>query len=145
MNRSIKGVCVDAGMIIVADMDYFKQFSSLQLDTSLSHIIAVPVGTYDVDWAMPKTYRGDVSGKGILKVTSGRVVVSDPCYLIKLQDEWVGWLDSVYVGDEKKAHNGTLILDSMGGDGVWDVFLSLTAHAKVPALGIGAEKEGKNE
>lgn len=123
MNKVIRNVGVDAGLIMVSDFDFFNQFKSKKFEERLSYKIDVPIGTYDVHWKIPHTWVGPVDGDGILEVTSGIVVVSDPCYLIDDHNEWIDLLNKTNYLQEPPP--GTIVLDKMGGDGTYNVHLNL--------------------
>lgn len=123
-----RGVDVDAGIILVADRDYWV--SKCPPGGEIEGIqFTVPRGRYGLRWRIRKTWNGNVKGSGTLVVSSGVVVVADPCYSIPdrsqpQDDRWLAWLESVKRG--RKPDAGTLILDKMGGDGGYDVELELT-------------------
>ena len=116
-----KNVGVDAGIIMIADEDFFKKYSSYKFDTRLSKFTTLEKGKYAVEWSIKNIYNGPVQGKGILEVTSGRVIVSDPCYLIDDHDEWTKILDTYNFLTSANPPEGTLVLDEMGGDGDYNV------------------------
>ena len=120
MKRNIYGVGVDAGMIIVADKGYFN---GADIPSHLAQTLKVPIGTYQVSWAIPNTWRGPQSGIKGLYVPSGVIVISDPCYIIR-DDQWGEWLENTDYG-KNLATNIAFILDSMGGDGSYDIHLNL--------------------
>ena len=119
-------VGVDAGLIMIADEDFFKSLSSYKFESGNSRIFSLEPGNYHTEWSIDDTYNGDVSGDGLLKVTSGRVIVSDPCYLVDDHDEWIKLLDKYDFFNT--VPEGTLVLDSMGGDGCYDVEVSFRKY-----------------
>jgi len=126
--RNVKDIGVDAGMIIVMDMDYLKSVKHSMEDLErLGKVIKVPVGEYFVSWAIPETWHGDIEGDGIMKVTSGEVIIIDPCYVIGKPEhnDWIEWLDENGYGDEI-GDDRAFVISSMGGDGVYDVQLEFT-------------------
>lgn len=128
MNIVAKDIGVDAGMIMVADMDYLKSCPSPdpnELHTS-GKIFSVPNGKYIVRWNIANTYNGPIKGTNILVVTSGTIFVCDPCYVIGtvLHDDWMKWLDSTEYG-KKLNSTSAFIIDEMGGDGEYNVRISL--------------------
>lgn len=128
MNKIVKNICVDAGIIMVADHDYFEERNpEYQIEERLNKQIDVPVGTYQVNWRIPKTWNGNVSGEGVLEVSSGKVVITDPCYILGHVESnprsWDEWLDETDFA--KIVPKGTIIMNSMGGDGEYNVHLSL--------------------
>lgn len=118
IKKKADGVGVDAGMIMVADVDY-AAIDSINED---SHIFEIPNGEYLIHWSIPNTYSGEIEGLEKLRVTGGKIIVTDPCYVIR--KDWDGWLDSTNYGKNINT-NHAFIIDSMGGDGTFDVFLSL--------------------
>ena len=128
MNKIFKDIGVDAGMIMICDESYYQKYNYTK-DLRISKEFTIKNGTYNCNWNIPKTWNGDVDGNGILRVTSGKVIVSDPCYCIGGIDDdfdndgWTRWLDDTNYGEN--IPDGTLILQSMGGDGVYTVHLKL--------------------
>ena len=123
ISKRVNRIGVDAGLIMICDREYYRD-KEPRLDPRLSRVIDIPVGQYHAFWRIPKTYNGDVSGSGVLNVTSGKVVISDPCYVISDKDEyWMNWLNETDYGS--KEPEGTLILDKMGGDGIYTVYFDL--------------------
>jgi hypothetical protein len=121
MNFQFNGVGVDSGTIMICDEDYYKKYGH-KFDDRLSFKREVPNGRYRCFWSIPETWNGDVKGGGILEVTSGTVIVSDPCYCIE-DGNW----DRVIRETDclEKLPEGVLLLDKMGGDGEYDVKVSL--------------------
>jgi hypothetical protein len=128
MNRIVSEIGVDAGMIMVADLNYLKTVKhDFKEINRLGKIITVPKGIYSVNWRIRKTSMGDIQGKETLKVTSGRVFICDPCYVIGKPEhkDWLAWLN---VTDYGRVLNNdqTFIIDEMGGDGCYDIELDFT-------------------
>lgn len=125
-----KNIGVDAGIILVADLDYYRAYGKgYEAHRILGVVLDVPVGTYTVKWNIENTWNGPVGGEGTVVVTSGKVVVSDPCYLITDQSDWKAFCNKLFALDNTAKHfNTSLLLDSMGGDGEYDVELSFKAH-----------------
>lgn len=127
IKKKVTNVGVDAGIIMVCDREYYEKRNPGYLDKDLSKVIEVPIGKYKVKWKIPHTHNGNVSGDGILDVTTGEVVVSDPCYILghvhNNPNFWSQWLDETDYCNN--APDGTLILDKMGGDGEYVVHLGL--------------------
>jgi len=117
---------VDAGLIAVADWDYYTQYKldgENRQDTPpwhLMHEVEVTPGKYDICWRIKNTWNGAIEGKGIVDCPSGRLIVCDPCYLT---DDWERWLQDSNFGQTDI--DGIIIIDQMGGDGVYDVALSM--------------------
>jgi hypothetical protein len=125
-SMTVYGVGVDSGLIVIADLDYFKKREGYEFEENLSSVHDIDPGEYHVDWSIKDTWNGPVEGSGILKVTSGKVVVSDPCYLVQDTNginNWGKMLDET--DDFKSPPDGMLVLNSMGGDGCYDVNIKL--------------------
>jgi hypothetical protein len=116
-------VPVDSGIILIADVDFFRQYKSYEFDEKLGQFILLSNGDYDVSWKIKNTCNGNVGGNGKLKVTSQNVIVSDPCYHIKDKDVWDEILNDTYYF---KSVEGAVVLDKMGGDGRYDVQVVFT-------------------
>jgi hypothetical protein len=121
---TVQEVGVDAGLIIISDLDWFKNKPGYKFEERLSYIYDIEPGDYHVDWKINETWNGKVKGSGILKVTSGKIVVSDPCYLIDHEaNHWGDILDETDFF--QTAPEGMVVLDKMGGDGCYDVDIKL--------------------
>lgn len=128
MEFKVDNVGVDAGFILICDEDYYKKYDG-EVNDSDSRRIAVPKGAYNLCWRIRNSWNGDVNGDGELKVTSGAVVVSDPCYCFEDHDKWIEFLHVIEHSDSSnyslRAEEGTVILNKMGGDGCYDVEVEL--------------------
>jgi hypothetical protein len=129
-----KCIGVDAGMIIVCDYSYFKKDRDDLNALKLGDVFEVPNGKYKVKYEIPNTwpelFGGEVceGNNETLKVTSGKIVVIDPCYVIAAKldhDGWIAWLDETSYGETLNTDKA-FIISSMGGDGCYDVYLNLT-------------------
>jgi len=121
MKRNIHGIGVDAGMIIIADKDYFNP--TADTNNHLVQSIEVKPGTYQVSWSIPSTFHGPQGGIQNLYIPSGTLIIGDPCYIIPDED-WHEWLNITNYGKNLGTHTA-FILDSMGGDGYYTVKLNL--------------------
>ena len=74
------GIYVDSVMIIVVDKSWFEKHKDKTPNYTGIQEIEIENGKYRVDWEIPDTWNGDVNGVGWIDVTSGKIVVSDPCY-----------------------------------------------------------------
>lgn len=116
-----KEIGVDAGMIMVADMDYLNDLPTKDKPENMGQVFDIPVGTYRVRWGIDETYEGNIEGENDLVVTSGKVFVVDPCYVIGiLPDEWGKWLDKTEYGMALNS-DSAFIIDQMGGDGEYNI------------------------
>lgn len=123
---------VDAGMIIVCDVDYLKtvkhnlkQFKSL----GMGERFKIPNGHYRVHYDIPQTWNGAVDGDEELTVTGGAIIVVDPCYIIgkSKHKDWMEWLKDTDYGRNLKSDKA-FIISSMGGDGEYEVSLTLVPN-----------------
>lgn len=110
---------VDAGIIMICDEDYYRKYG-LKFDSNLSKKRKIKPGRYDCWWSIKKTWNGEVSGDGILEITSGNMIVSDPCYCI---EDWSRFLNNTNMTNNPE--QGTIVLDKMGGDGTYTVNIEL--------------------
>jgi len=127
----IKNVGVDAGMIMVADMDYLND-QKKRVPFSVEPIIRkVKNGIYTVAWSIKNTWNGDIDGWDTLKVTSGEIFISDPCYVIggTSDEEWMEWLTKTVYGDDLD-DDRAFIIASMGGDGSYNLKLDFELDPK---------------
>lgn len=125
-----EGIGVDAGMIIVADYAYFdkKRKDDLSRIVKDGQVLPVPNGIYQVHFLIDDTWNGEVTMEKTLTVTSGKIVVIDPCYVIGAADKkdyaWQKWLGATDYG-HNIGSNAAFICDDMGGDGSYKVQLEL--------------------
>ena len=114
-------------MIIVCDLSYIDEFGRRSdHDEKLGKKFDIPNGVYYVKWNIPKTWNGPISGVNELEVTSGKIIVIDPCYVIGKNDDnvksdgWMNWLNKTGFGKNVNSSKA-FIIDSMGGDGCYKV------------------------
>ena len=119
MNFKVSGVGVDSGTIMICDESYYEKYG-YKFDERLSFKKKVPNGRYNCSWNIKETWNGDVDGDGILEVTTGVVIISDPCYCVDHWDQLLNESDTLFNTPE-----GTVVLDKMGGDGEYEVNISL--------------------
>lgn len=120
MNKIANNICVDAGVILISDESFYEKWNGKVLDENneLFKKFKLENGQYLIKWAINKTWNGKVSGEGFINIDSGIVIVSDPCYHFE-RDDWMKLLSSTdYL---KSMPEGVMILDSMGGDGEYNV------------------------
>lgn len=121
---------VDAGMIMVGCMSYLdtvdKREDGQKMD--LGEVFDVPNGKYKIHWRIRKTWNGNIQGDSKIEVTSGKVFVCDPCYIIGndngKKSTWITWLETTDYGNAIESDK-VFILDEMGGDGEYKVELTL--------------------
>lgn len=78
---NIKRVGVDAGMIMVCDEDYYNYYGKTikygknEFGVVCSQKFDIEPGVYNVEWSIKNTWNGDIAGKGIIRIVSGRLTV----------------------------------------------------------------------
>jgi len=122
-----KDIGVDSGTIMVSDMAFYtpkpKPRDPRTPDgLSLYKTLDVPSGLYECVVSIGKTWNGRVEVKGDVLITTGKLVVSDPCYLYP-SEYWGKLLGSTDYLRSPPA--GTVVMDKMGGDGVYNVKVKL--------------------
>lgn len=137
MRRIATDISVDAGLIMVGDLSYIDKQSKCQdADTELIRLgklfTNIPNGKYQVKWSIKNTWNGPIEGSEEIEITSGRLFVCDPCYLIGGDhDKWIEWLDKSGLFDpsgnsvDSFKDDSAFIISSMGGDGCYIVDLEL--------------------
>jgi hypothetical protein len=116
-----RNIGVDSGIILLADKDFYG-FGRKLIGKRYQKIFNVEPGVYEIKWNINKTMKGDIEGVGTINITSGKFVVSDPCYIVS-EDKWDKLMeDTNYFKNEPK---GTVVLDETGGDGVYKVEMVL--------------------
>ena len=115
-----RGIGVDSAMILISDLDYYgKDYEPIE--ERLQKVFNVTPGHYKINWKIRNTWEGTVSGSGIVNITSGKLVVSDPCYIIR-EDKWLPFCEEV---EKNKRLENAVLLDTMGGDGIYDVEIGI--------------------
>lgn len=119
MNKKIKNVCVDAGIIIVSDASIVE----MNREEYKKQIFKIDNGLYNITASIGDTWNGAVETTGQVLVTTGEIIVVDPCYIIgKLDNGWNEWLDKTEYGDNVE---NAFVCSNMGGDGIYDVELTI--------------------
>lgn len=126
-------VGVDAGMIMVCDLSYLETCPSPDVSelNRLGRTYAVPNGKYIVSWKIEETWMGEISGTEEILITSEKLIIVDPCYVIgrEKHEDWLKWLDdnrkdkdncNSYI--EIKSTKG-FIIQEMRGNGIFKVEL----------------------
>ncbi len=121
-NLVAKNIGVDSGTILLADKDFYGADQN-PIEKKFQKVFRVEPGLYNVKWNIDDTMMGDVSGDGEINITSGKLVVSDPCYIISTDEEWDKLLENTNYF--KKEPKGTVVVDKMGGDGIYNVEMVL--------------------
>ena len=124
MNKIAKNICVDAGLILISDPSFYEKWGGqLSEDDRLYKVFKVKNGKYKVKSMIPKAWNGKVQDEGVIEITSGKMIVSDPCYHFNSHDIWMKLLDSTdYMNDPIE---GCLVLQKMGGDGRYNVEIEM--------------------
>ena len=146
MNKTLiaDNIGVDAGMIMVADMDYLNSVPNRDTPETLGKVFkGIKKGIYRVQWLLPNDFENEENdpiceGVAELRVTSGSIFVCDPCYVIgnkddnkHSRDEWLTWLENTNHGEELN-DDRAFIIDEMGGDGCFEVILELEYVKPLP-------------
>lgn len=118
-------VCVDAGIIIICDEDWLKNhYADAVPEQTLYSRFDVKPGEYKVSVYIEDTWNGEINTFGIIEITSGTMIVTDPCYWYNDHTKWTKILDETdYFENEIP---GIMAIDSMGGDGAYRLELILT-------------------
>jgi len=141
MRIEAEGIGVDAGIIIVCDIDYLKDLERQGYTIAWDEIkrlgkqFKVKSDLYSIGWHIEDTWNGPISGVTTIDITGEAIVVIDPCYCIggDDHDQWMKWLDENFDRDNPSfpfTSNTTkaIILDEMGGDGCYKVELDLSTE-----------------
>lgn len=124
---------VDSGLIMVGDISLAKKSNLKNKIIRVAKTADVENGTYKARLKIRKSWNGPVETRGIVKITTGKLVIGDPGYYI--DKDWDSFISEFLEDDEgrfngklkeqstKKA--GIIIANNMGGDGVYDCILEL--------------------
>ena len=121
MEKLISSVGVDSGIIMISDRDYYNKYNG-KVD-KIARSISLKPGSYNVKWKILETWNGPIEGEGTVELTSGKMIISDPCY--NINNEWDKWLKETDYG--KNCGYGVILIDKMGGDGTYEVLLNITS------------------
>ena len=129
MNITATNIGVDSGIIMVCDYDYLNKLSGntyTNKKLKMGDLRYIPNGKYTVDYNIEKTYNGKINGIAGLIITSGKILIIDPCYVIGNEDHsrWTKWLKDNDKGDNINSDNA-FVITKMGGDGEYTVNLTL--------------------
>lgn len=119
-------VGVDSGLLMIADLDFFKKYNLLLSGINKENLFEIksPKGLYVLNWSIENTWNGDITGEGEIRITSNKIIVSDPCYLIK-DDKWNEFLEDHFITkkDQYRMINpfDAILINRMGGDGEYKV------------------------
>lgn len=149
LKKVAPNVSVDAGLIFIGDPDILKGLGANRRGWRTSGLNTffdgIEPGLYVCNYTMPNTANGRVTGAGVIQITSGTLMVADPCYSFN-DEKWGDFLDDMR-GDRIA---NVLICDRMGGDGGYKVEVYLQKVEKPPfgmmksmkAVAKTAEKNG---
>jgi len=128
MNIHCDCIGVDAGLIAVFDYDYMiKESRGESQPTQNFEIIDVEPGIYTVHVIIPESWDGRIERLFKLNVSSGKLVVSDPCYWFN--EGWMSYLNKTdYCSDYYSSDHIHFI--STGGDGGFEVTLIIEKENK---------------
>lgn len=115
---------VDAGCIVIADPSHYEEWGSKHGPT---HSVSVENGDYIAKWTIPDGWLEENRKPTAqpLKITSGSLWVSDPCYVVG-DDKWMEYLEKYKYF--KEMPEGVIAINT-GGDGAFTVCLKLTPEA----------------
>jgi len=135
-------VPVDAGIIQIADYNHYKPYGfkrdSRYLSCSLDH------GIYSVNYHIPNAWREDCYGTKWLEVTSGRVLIGDPCYHVS---KWMKYLNDTHTKDEEWKDTmpaGAIRIDT-SGDGGFRVILEFEKWNQITNYAVRCLEVGDGE
>jgi len=120
-NLIAKNIGVDSGTILLSDVDFYGK-DHKPIERKYQKVFRVEPGCYNVEWKIDNTFDGTVDGIGVVNITSGKLVVSDPCYIVE-ESKWDELLEMTNYFE--KEPEGTVVLNSMGGDGIYEVEMVL--------------------
>ncbi len=132
MNKVVtaKGIGVDSGMILISDRDYYGEKDELDFG-KFQKSFNLKRGIYKINWKIEGTWNGDVCGSGIISITSGKLIVSDPCYIIEDDNKWSEFCKEAL---EKRYVENAILLDTMGGDGIYNVEIAIESVPEIEEL-----------
>jgi hypothetical protein len=128
MNYVANDIGVDSGLILISDISFYDKYKG-HIDYQLSKIKIIENGEYDLNWQISESWNGTISGNGILKVTTGSIIISDPCYNIPDYSEWDRVLNETHFFNNSP--DGCVVINQMGGDGNYDVQFSLNKRKEI--------------
>src|SRR3990167_11320013 len=115
--HKVKDIGVDAGLILIADLDFWLELEKsykLKLnesrDQNLEQIVQLPKGLKKIKWSIKNTWNGSIEGIDELNITSGSVMIGDPCYLFADQNDWIIFLEKFELFDRRKTVKRPFVL-----------------------------------
>lgn len=130
-----KGIGVDSGTIVIADFGFVNIPQLGDITQELSATFDVGTGKYRVSWSIEHTWNGRVASDNEveLEVPSGRLLVVDPCYVRKDWGRFYRDTDNLKDIEKLRSKYRAILLNKMGGDGTYDVEITLTKEEDAPA------------
>lgn len=116
-----RDIGVDSGTILLSDIDFYGK-DHQPIEKRFQKVFKVDPCRYKVSWNIDNTFDGKIEGEGVINITSGKLVVSDPCYIVA-EDKLDDLLEATKYFEN--APDGTIVLNQMGGDGIYDVEMVL--------------------
>lgn len=124
----VTNVGVDSGTIFIGDVEALKEAGADRegWEADEKNIFEVKPGEYEASYVIPDTWNGRVENKGKVTITSGRMLVADPCYSFSHETKsWKNLLDRTNYFRKADPIPGAIIEDGMGGDGSYKVNITL--------------------
>lgn len=114
---------VDAGVLSVADYSWYIDKGGSPDLNNLHQSIILPPGKYTMTVTVMNTWNGDINETFSINIPSGKLVIGDPCYGFKYEnnkhDAWMDLLEGTdFLKDMKD--NRVKIIET-GGDGCFDM------------------------
>ena len=118
---------VDSGQIVICDSE--KNTNDKNGDYS---IIELNPGRYITHWEIKNSWNGTIFGTGIVDCPSGKIIVTDPCYIFSEKEYKTLWAlahplkeTSAITDHVTLAKKGITLINTMGGDGSYKIEITL--------------------
>lgn len=117
-------VYIDHNTIIICDKTWLEnRYSDTVPEKRLYSRFEVKSGEYDISVYIEDTWNGEIKDFGVITITSGTMIVTDPCYWYNDHTKWTKILNETNYFENEP--DGTMVVNGMGGDGVYWIDLSL--------------------